>query len=276
MKKKLKDVCRTRWVARVDGMNVFEDLYVSMFYAFQEMSENAEKQCNPATSSKATTILATISSFTFIVSLVIARQILDMTLPVTQLLQAKNNDILDGIELIQSLKNLSNKTRTMVDSYHNEWYKRACQIAEEVGVEESLPRAGSRYNPSLSISNYYKKEITIPVLDHQIRSLNDRFSEGTVHAINGLSVIPAKMISLVDKCSITLWKDKFKIFSKYYQDDMPSPSALDGELELWYTYWVNFKGSYPNSISSTLKAITFDSFANIKVALQILGTLPIT
>ena len=41
-------------------------------------------------------------------------------------------------------------------------------------------------------------------------------------------------------------------------------------------YWVSYKGSCPNSVASTLKAISFDSFANIKVALRILATLPVT
>ena len=40
-------------------------------------------------------------------------------------------------------------------------------------------------------------------------------------------------------------------------------------------YWVSYKGSCPNSVASTLKAISFDSFANIKVALRILATLPV-
>ena len=52
-KKKLKDVCRTRWVERVDGMNVFEDLFIPIFFTLKEMSLNEERQCNPSTSSQA-------------------------------------------------------------------------------------------------------------------------------------------------------------------------------------------------------------------------------
>ena len=47
-------------------------------------------------------------------------------------------------------------------------------------------------------------------------------------------------------------------------------------MELWQTYWVAYKGSIPSSVASTLNAVTFDSFANIKVALRILATLPVT
>ena len=42
------------------------------------------------------------------------------------------------------------------------------------------------------------------------------------------------------------------------------------------TYWKTFEGSCPSNIATTLKAVNFDGFENIKVILRILGTLPIT
>ena len=64
--------------------------------------------------------------------------------------------------------------------------------------------------------------------------------------------------------------------SNVYEDDLPNPLGLDCELELWKAYWVGFEGTHPSSVASTLKAISFDSFANIKIALRILATLPVT
>ena len=84
-----------------------------LFFTLREMSLNVESQCNPATSSKATSFLALISSFQFIVAHVISRNVFDMTLPVTQLLQAKSNDIMDGIlvHMIEALKNLGTRIK---------------------------------------------------------------------------------------------------------------------------------------------------------------------
>ena len=65
--------------------------------------------------------LAMISPFQFIVFLVITRHIFDLTLPVTQLLQAKDNDIFDGMELIQTMKNTVNRHHNMIDNYHGMW-----------------------------------------------------------------------------------------------------------------------------------------------------------
>lgn len=88
--------------------------------------------------------LALISTFQFIVSLVITRNIFDLTLPVTQLLQAKSNDIMDGIDLIQALKNLGIIVRTQIDFYHVKWYQEALVLAGKVNIEEAVPRTVAR------------------------------------------------------------------------------------------------------------------------------------
>ena len=33
------------------------------------------------------------------------------------------------------------------------------------------------------------------------------------------------------------WKEKFRIVSNFYEDDLPNPPAIDAELRLWQTYW---------------------------------------
>ena len=39
-KYKLKDVCRTRWVEQIEGMDVFEDLFVTFYRSLLTMKEN--------------------------------------------------------------------------------------------------------------------------------------------------------------------------------------------------------------------------------------------
>ena len=41
-KSKLKDVCRTRWVDRIHGMDTFEELFVPIVFTLEEMSLNPE------------------------------------------------------------------------------------------------------------------------------------------------------------------------------------------------------------------------------------------
>ena len=61
-----------------------------------------------------------------------------------------------------------------------------------------------------------------------------------------------------------------------YLDDLPSPSSLDNELDLWEIYWDSFQETKPSNITKTMKLVEFTGFENIKVALQILATLPLT
>ena len=64
----MQDVHRTRWVERIDGMNVTQVL------SMEEMSFNKEKSYNNETSSKAGSLLSTVSNFQFLVSLVVKVQ----------------------------------------------------------------------------------------------------------------------------------------------------------------------------------------------------------
>ena len=72
---KLIDVCRTRWVARIDGMEVFQDLMPAVVASLEEMTFNKEKTYNRETSA-------------------------NYTRPATVKLQMKERDILEGYKLI--------------------------------------------------------------------------------------------------------------------------------------------------------------------------------
>lgn len=278
-KKKLTDVCRTRWVERITGLDDFEDLYVPIVLTLEKMSLNVDKKSNRDTSLKATSYLKLIASFDFIVALVITRSILDMTLPVTELLQAKAVDISDSVKLISALKRLISSKRSSVDEHHEKWYEKVLLLSEKVNVPEAKPRTAAlqrnRSNvPFESVSDYFKKSITIPFLDHINTELNSRFDHKSVMTYNGLVIIPSKLVSLVDKQED--WKTKFFKFAELFKDDLPCYTALDGELELWQKYWVFENLCRPDNISDTLKSINFKSFSNVKVCLRILGTLPVT
>ena len=72
------------------------------------------------------------------------------------------------------------------------------------------------------------------------------------------------------------WKEKINLFADLFEDDFPYPKALETELDLWETYWLESKDCLPSNISSTLTRITFHGFNNIKVCLRILDTSPVT
>ena len=83
---------------------------------------NMGSVCNQDTSAKATSFYKLMASFDFLSILVITRTVLDLTLPVTELLQGPAIDITDATHLIRSLKNLICSKHNTVDTFHKKCY----------------------------------------------------------------------------------------------------------------------------------------------------------
>ena len=160
LKKKLKNVCRTRWVKQITGLDDVEDLYVPIVFCLESMSVNEERVCNRETSTKASSCYKLIASFDFIATLVLTRSILDLTLPVTELLQGKEIDMADASHLLDSLKSVIFSKRNTVDQFHNNCYRIILEIANKVDISETKPRTAAFQKnrndvPSKLVSDYF-------------------------------------------------------------------------------------------------------------------------
>ena len=82
---------------------------------------NLNRECNRDTQSKASYHLKLVT-FDFIVALVITRNVFDLTIDVTRVLQARNSYISDAIHLINTLKAKFSEIRCNIDFYHKRWY----------------------------------------------------------------------------------------------------------------------------------------------------------
>ncbi|XP_065665682.1 52 kDa repressor of the inhibitor of the protein kinase-like [Hydra vulgaris] len=280
-KKKLKDVCRTRWIDKVHGMDTFQELFIPVVSCLEEMSLNINKTFNHTTSTSASSLLKLITGFYFIIALCITRNVFDITLPITRMLQAKTNDICNGLNLIQALKDAVSSLRNIVDEHHQICYEQKLKIASKINVIKEKHRTSfiskNRANtPFEYVSHYFKMIITIPLLDHLSTKLNSRFNDTTLKRYKALDLVPSKMIAEIQCSSDTNWKDQVISFSDFYITDLPNPLAFLGELRLWEVCWVNFKNELPSNITETLKAINFPEFKNIKICIKLLATLPLT
>ena len=84
------------------------------------------------------------------------------------------------------------------------------------------------------------------------------------------------MISLLYRPGKYTWQQKLKFFAEHNRYDLPNYFALDKQLTTWEYYWESFEGDRPDTISKTLKVISFVGFEIIKVALIILAALTVT
>lgn len=72
-------------------------------------------------------------------------------------------------EVVAITKTQISKFREFVDKYHRLWYQEAIDLANQLDVEECVPRCVNRQKnrnnmPAESPEEYYKRIVTIPVL----------------------------------------------------------------------------------------------------------------
>ena len=108
-----------------------------------------------------------------------------------------------------------------VDIFHKKCYSDIVELACKVGIEECKPRTSklqrNRHNiPSESISDYFKKVVTIPLLDQLTIEIERRFEHGSILVYGGLVIMPSKMVYLVYK-SVN-WREKFILFADLFKD----------------------------------------------------------
>ena len=122
--------------------------------------------------------------------------------------------------------------------------------------------------PASNPSEYYRRTITVPILDHLPAELDRRFTSHQKTAYK-----------------VTIWCHQFwekRIFKlcPLYAVDLPDLSSLNAELENWHTKWESEEKEYgfnalPSTLSSTLPRISC-FYPNIKALLTVLCTLPVT
>ena len=196
--------------------------------------------CNQDTSAKATSFYKLMTSFDFLSSLVITRSVIDLTLPFTRFLEGPAVDIADVTHPIELLETLICCKRNTVQTFHKKCYSDIAELACNVAIEECKLRTSKLHRnhnniPSESISDYFKKVLTIPLLDHLTAEIERRFYHGSISVYSGLVNFPSKMVSLIYKN--VKWREKFCVFAYLFIDDFPCPKALEAEMELWQTYW---------------------------------------
>ena len=140
-----------------------------------------------------------------------------------------------------------------------------CDIA---AVELSLPRLCARQRnrsniPAQNPCEYYRRVISVPLLDHLISEIESRFSSHKQAALQGLYLVPAVLVSFEEIVP------KVRQLGELYLSDLPFSSSLQSELHSWYLKWKeqeqeNVHVSLPKTPSFTLPHAS-SLFPNIKV-----------
>ena len=280
---KLLNVYRTRWLARLDGLERIQQMFVPITNTLELIKDNHDGSYDANARADANGLQTTFLGFAFIANLIIVRNILAYITPLTCELQKVKIDISSVYGAVDNVMDTLSSLREDVDRKHNEWYGEAVDFARELDVQVKKPRYStiSRYfhrenYDTKSVSDYYKFSLTIPLLDKILAEFNERFSKDHRIHSNGFSVIPSKL--LVTKS----WKSSVKEFSRQYKDDLPNPLRLDAELDLWEHRWIREKSvnplQIPDNVADTLTYLhrhkIVNWFPNIYVILKLIAVVP--
>lgn len=160
-----------------EAFQVFSDLFSPIFCCLEAIAHSPPAEWNRETRSDAQSFLLAMYQFPFIVALVFSEKILGYTKGLNVKLQGRYVDIVQAHQDIESVKSTVKGAKSRVESFHSLPYQQAVRLGRSVDVEETKPRQTVRQQhrqntPSSSVSEYYKRNLTIPILDHLISELD--------------------------------------------------------------------------------------------------------
>ena len=305
-RKNLIDCCRTRWIQKVDSFDIFVAFYPAVVPALTIVSENKVgthgHPWNNDSVNLSSSLLHGITNFQFLITLHVVKSLISYLRSLTIRLQEKRADISKAFRQVQTVLEVLKIERRNVDIKHNELYSAAVVVAKKTNISVEKPRTCNTQlyrsnHPSESVSDYYKKVLTIPFLDNLIVAMEERFTPKSLGLYSGFNILPAVMLKTED------WKVLFKPFLDEYFSTMGHFGSIDAELDLWQNHWerefersplvtirvrddppedktmkeLEWKGS---SVSEVLEMCNkYDlktEFPLIYHCLKLLGTIPVT
>ena len=283
-RKPLLNLCATRWAERHSAYSHFYASYVYMVYSLEVIAHGLHQdkgydhvQGNWASKTKqdASGLLASITSFDFILSFVTVYVLLSHLDGISKKLQSSSQDIFQAYEMVTEVTQVYRKLRDDVVVHFGRCYAQAVRMAEKIGTTPDMPRIAKRQihrsnTPAATPEEYYRLNLAIPFLDHISNEFEQQFT--------GLSAKCGKLIGLVP--TVLMSEDvepDFEEVVNTYTDDLPSPELFHHELFRWKLYLSDkFDDNLPSSIAETIKICDQAYFPNIYVLLQIAATIPAT
>lgn len=226
-------------------------------------------------------LLASLTSFSVLITFVFVRYVLDTIKPLTLKLQKRDIDIFTASKLIEEHVDRIKEIRTAVDTEFESCFEDAKQIADDLDIVIKIPRVCSKqqHRENVSTTNpkdYYRSVVAIPFLDFLLSELNSRFQKEDLVAYSICTLLPINMTNLSQE-------ELSKLASEltFWESDLPCLSVKDLEKELadWKRYCVNMSKETSEKLCNLIFLFNFvdgDVFPNVKILLHIGCVLPIT
>ena len=102
-KKRVKPLCRMRWIERHDALKVFVDLYPAIVVALHDIAYKEGSISWNRETIDANGLLSAVEKFYFLLTLILVFNVLSYIKGLTVLLQQQSLDIVQGIKFVQEV-----------------------------------------------------------------------------------------------------------------------------------------------------------------------------
>lgn len=263
---KLQSLCETRWAARADALHTFKSSFTTVVEALEDLSENYGDV-------KAGPFKLAITQFGFIVALVAVEFVLAQLVPLSKMLQNKTCDLVEATKEANVLCTMVQEQRND-ENLWDDLYEKAIAMAAKVDVGPSRPRVVLRQQhrqntPAATISEYWKRNMWLPFLDHLILELTERLLNGQ-DRLHAQYLLPAQIVQLTDEKAQALYQT--------FRPDLPCDTfeEFDGELRRWKAR-CHLNAQAPlSTIADTLTNANAELYPNVCTCLHVLLSMPVS
>src|SRR5664279_5372783 len=195
----VKRFCPTRWTYHSESIHVM----LENFGAILETLDVLRLDSDTNTRNDATSLSAAISSFEFLVTMVMVEAPMQHLASLCGALQNQQCDLVKASSMAMSVIGLLQEKRNSDDYFQGLWDK-ACGEAESEGISVVKPRVSGRQThrsntaagPDDTPQQYWKINLFLPFLDHLIIQLEDRLTT-PLPRLNAQYLVPCN-ISMLD------------------------------------------------------------------------------
>ena len=127
----LLDVCRTRWLQRIDALERVEEMIEPILSTLDKISTNYDCSYSRDARRDAQGVFWTFKSFEFACHLIIVRHVISYTLSLTYELQQTKEDVVKVYEAFDNVIAALRSCRENADHYHEKWFKEVVDFVKE-------------------------------------------------------------------------------------------------------------------------------------------------
>ena len=172
-------LCKTRWVARIEAYEAFQELLTAVVDSLQDIA--TEDGWNSESSRKASSFLSAVRQIGFIHTFTVVRHGLGFIQGITTSLQSRAHNIVCAYNEIVHVVQRIEEVRQCIDDEHVVWFAKAETLSDTIGCDAPamLRICGRQQNrsntPATTASEYSKRITAIPFFDQPLSQMQCDF-----------------------------------------------------------------------------------------------------